>query len=292
MNGKVKLWVGVGAWVLATTSVAALTAEAGFVRTASAQTADQGGEGGEAGTDAAHKQHHSASGGEGGEGGEAGHGADPLDAAPPDVAYASRLLLIKGHLRVGRELFEAGRAKDATPHFMHPAEEIYGDLKAGLKERKVAAFKSKLDALAEAVEGNDKTAFPNAYDAALKAVDGAYAAIDAKTRESAGFAANTISSLLAVAADEYQEAVKDGRVTSPVEYQDSRGFVLEANDLYGRAKPALEAKDAEGAGRIGKALGELLPVWPAAVPPEQAVKQPGDVSALASRVALAAGDFK
>jgi hypothetical protein len=291
MNGKVKLWVGVGAWVLASTSVAALTAEAGFVPTASAQT-DQGGEGGEAGTAPTHKQHKSASGGEGGEGGEAGQGTDALDAAAPDVAFASRLLLIKGHLRVGRELFEAGHAKDAMPHFMHPAEEIYGDLKAGLKSRKVAPFKSKLDALAEAVEGNDKAAFPKAYEAALKAVDGAYGAIDAKTRDGAGFAAETISSVLAVAADEYQAAIKDGRVTSPVEYQDSRGFVLEANDLYGRVRPVLEAKDAESAGRIGKVLGDLLPAWPAALPPEQAVKQPGDVAALASRIALVAGDFK
>jgi len=289
MNGTVKLWVGVGVWVLASTSTAALLADSRLIQPALAGTvAGAGGEGDEATPPpAAHKM-----GDEGGEGGETGHVADGLEALPPDVAYATRLLLIRGHLRVGHELVEAGHMTEAHAHFMHPVDEVYDGLKAGLKTRKVAPFKSKLEALAETAEAGDKAGFPAAFMAASGAVDTAWAALAPASRNGAGLAAATISALVSKAAEEYGGAVADGRVTDPVPYQEARGFVAEAQDLFTHAKAAMTAQDADSAGRIGTVLAELATTFPAVMPPAAVVKAPGEVTALASRIALVAGDFK
>ena len=311
MNDKIKLWMGVGAWVLASTSPVALLASGTL---SPAYAAEQGGEGGETGATPTHRhgdeggesggsahKHHAAQAGEGGEGGEsaqggeggeAGHGgADPLASADPDVAYATRLLLIKGHLRIGRELVQTGNSKAAQPHFMHPAEEIYSDLSDGLKDRRVAPFKAKLDALSRVAEKGDDKAFEAAYESAVSAVDAAWSGLPEARRNAPGLGAKTISALAASAAAEYAEAIEGDRFANVVEYQDSRGFLLEARDLFARSRAALEAKDAETTGRMAKVLDEMLVAWPAALPPAKPAKSPGDIAALASRLELVAGDF-
>ena len=293
MNGTVKLWVGVGVWVLASTSTAALLADGGLIQPALAGTvAGAGGEGGEAAP--AHtspKADHKA-GGEGGEGGEAGHASDALDTLPPEVAFATRLTLIRAHLRAGRELVEAGHMAEAHVHFMHPADEVYDELKPALKTRGIHPFKSTLQALAETVESGNKEGFPAAFAAAQKAVDGAWAALPPASRDSAGLAAATIAALANLTAEEYAFAVTDGRIVDTVEYQDGRGLVVEAQGLFDRAKAALQAKDPASTARIGTVLADLATTFPSIMPPAAAIKTPGEVTALASRIALVAGDFK
>src|SRR5262245_18347674 len=50
-----------------------------------------------------------------------GEGAD--GGLDPRVRFYRDLGLIRGHLLVGDELVKAGRWDDASPHFLHPAEE-------------------------------------------------------------------------------------------------------------------------------------------------------------------------
>src|SRR6185369_4646864 len=121
---KHKIWIGVGAFVVAggsalgaTTapdadgtgvarSVLAVT-DTALPRMQLAQHADHG-------KDAAKDPAKEA--GEGGEG-------KNLANLPPDLAFAVRLALLRGHLLVGDELVRQKQWNAALPHFLHPIEE-------------------------------------------------------------------------------------------------------------------------------------------------------------------------
>ena len=123
-------------------------------------------------------------------------------------------------------------------------------------------------------------------------MDTAWAGLAPASRDGAGLAAATISALVSKAAEEYGGAVADGRVTDAVPYQEARGFIAEAQDLFSQAKSAMTTQDADSAGRIATVLAELATAFPTVMPPVAVVKAPGEVTALASRIALVAGDFK
>ena len=142
---KIKIWSGLGRYVLAGTGLAlASPAAADTPRLADVPAAHAGPTQLAETAKPAEKPHQH----EGGEGGEQGNAID----APPDEAFMLRLLLIKGHLKVGRELVEQTRWNDALPHFLHPAEEIYKSLAPALAERKIAPFDQDLAALAALVK--------------------------------------------------------------------------------------------------------------------------------------------
>src|SRR5438874_5644620 len=86
---------------------------------------------------------------EGGEGGE----SKGIDDLPPDLAFAVRLALLRGHRMVGDQLVRRGEWNAALPHFLHPSEEIYGDIKDALAEHNVAPFEAGLKSLVGLVKG-------------------------------------------------------------------------------------------------------------------------------------------
>ena len=157
-----------------------------------------------------------------------------------------RIALLRGHLLVGDELVKQQQWNAALPHFLHPGEEIYADIKGELTDYKVPPFETALKALADAVKakkgGND-------YAKALKSVNDALAAADtgmkAKQPDWAGFVVEAAVESLKTAAGEYQQAIVGGRIAKPVEYQDARGFIWQAERMIDGVAPDLEKKDAD-----------------------------------------------
>ncbi|MFO1090005.1 MAG: hypothetical protein U1E46_10575 [Hyphomicrobiales bacterium] len=230
--------------------------------------------------------------GEGGEGGEGAKpsgtaAADPLAGAPPDVALAVNLGLIRGHLRAAEELVAAGNFKDAVPHVHHPIEEIYDGIKGDLAKRNIAPFEDKLDALMKAIEAQDAAAFAQGLKAARAALDAAQETIPG--RETLGFQLANGLYLLKSAVPEYGESIADGSIKNVVEYQDARGFIQEATLVFTGALPALKAKDAQAASDIQRALDTLNAATPTIAPPEKPIKSAGAVMGLTSLVELAVG---
>jgi len=285
MTGRrIKIWTGIGTYVVAGTAFAA-PALADMPRTAEppasalarplqlAETARP-----------AEKPHEHQGGEQGGEGGERGVAA----TAPPDEAFLLRLLLMKGHLRVGRELVQQNRWNDAMPHFLHPTEEIYKELAPALAERKIAPFDKNLEALAALVKAKQRPQeVAKAYDALLAKLDAAAASIAAETRQKPAFTLAVVESLLEVAASEYKGALEKGRIANPVEYQDSRGFVWTADDLVRGLAPTLKAKDAAAYAAVESGFAALKRAWPAAVPGKGPAVPEAQVSADISRIVLA-----
>jgi hypothetical protein len=297
MKTKSKIWLGVGAFVVVGTGVAGATdplapqAASGLgafsVKTDTAISALSSGRI----MVAQHSGHakdakENKEAGEGGEGGESKGLAD----LPPDLAFAARIALLRGHLLVGDELVKQQQWNAALPHFLHPGEEIYDDLKGQLADYKVPAFDASLKMLSDAVKakkgGND-------YTKALKAVNDALAAADAglKAKQSnwPGFVVEAAVEALKTAAGEYQAAIVDGRIAKPVEYQDARGFIWQADRMIESVAPDLQKKDPAALRDVRAGLAELRKAFPSPMPPRAPVKDHGALLADVSRIELAAG---
>ena len=95
--------------------------------------------------------------------------------------------------------------------------------------------------------------------------------------------------LLKSATGEYQEAIVKGRIAKPVEYQDARGFVWQAEKMIESVAPALEKKDADALKHVRDAFAELKKAWPSAMPPKTPVKDYAAVLSDVSRIELSAG---
>ena len=310
MNSKRKIWLGVGAFVVAGTG--AIAAGAADVRSAEVRQPSGllPGMTAKSATDTAiarvspggfvlaqHGDHGPAASkepikepvkepAEGGEGGE----TKGLDDLPPDLAFAVRLALLRGHILVGDQLVKQGQWNAALPHFLHPSEEIYGDIKTALADHKLAPFEEELKTLVKLVKARKGG---NEFARALKSISDATATADASLQASladrwASFVMEAAVEAIKTAAGEYENAIAGGRIAKPVEYQDARGFIWEAERMIESVAAGLEKKDASALKEIRARLVELKKVFPAAMPPRMPIKDHGAMLALVSRIELAA----
>jgi hypothetical protein len=284
MRTKAKIWLGVGAFVVVETAATGASARFGpetfpclsarpHLRAAAAA----------GGINVAQAADHAR---EAGEGGEAG----TLARLPPELAFAVRIALLRGHLLVGDELVKQQQWNAALPHFLHPTEEIYGDIQGELAGYNVPPFDGALKALAQAVKarkgGGD-------YAKALKAVNDALAAADAgmKARQSnwSGFVVEAAVEALKAASGEYQQAIVGGRIAKPVEYQDARGFVWEAERMIESVAADLQKQNAAALHEVRAGMAELKLAFPSPTPPRTPLKDHATVLGDVSRIELAAG---
>ncbi|MDF5735179.1 MULTISPECIES: helix-hairpin-helix domain-containing protein [unclassified Nostoc] len=208
-----------------------------------------------------------------------------LTGEAKDVDYMSKLGLMKGHLLVAQELLDQNQPKQAEPHIGHPVEEIYVDVEEQLNERKVKEFKTTLVSLQDLVKSNPKDSkVKTNFTSSVQAVDGAIAALPEAERSKPGFVLQVINELLDSANSEYGAAIADGKITAPIEYQDSRGFVVYANELYKGISSQVAQADPEAHKAIDTSFAELIKVWPAATPPAKAVKTANEVTKLVKTI--------
>ena len=281
-----KIWLGLGAAAVSSTLTTA-TVEAVTLVPAPGIAATDGLELPAILTADTHKHGAAANAGDGGEGGEAGTAADAkLD---PMVRFYRDVQLVRGHALVGDELVRAGLWEDALPHFLHPVEELYAGIDLELTRLKMNSFLRQLKVLVQTVKAKNL----GTYDAALKALNTELDQIDAQLKTGNGdwpaFTVATAMAMLQTAASEYDASIEAGKFALAVEYQDSRGFVWQAERLIGSVSADLEKSDAEG---LEMAKGEfkiLKTAWPAAVPPEAPVMDVAKVTATISKIELALG---
>jgi broad specificity phosphatase PhoE len=202
------------------------------------------------------------------------------------------LMLMHGHLRIGRALVEQQAWDDAVMHFRHPIEEIYGELEAELKQRQVEDFRAELDALAGHVRDQEHEPFEQAFDRVQAAIDTAVAALPAEVRNSATFKLNVAMRLLQQAALEYNAAIADGRIVNVAEYQDSRGFVWTAAELLHDVAAELGRRDAEAWQMMETLLADIKRAWPDVQPPAEPAQPVSRVLSNISRLDLQASRLR
>jgi hypothetical protein len=294
MKSKTKIWLGVGAFVVAGVNGANAETRALDQLRANESVSDialtraltsplrlAAGEHGEHGEKGAKAKKH----GEG-EGGERGAKVK----LPPDLDFALKIAQIRGHLLVGDELVKQGQWNAALPHFLHPTEELYGPIRNRLKDYNTPQFATALKLLATIVKqkkgGVD-------YDKALTAVGDALTAAEAglkaKQQNWDSFQVETALELVKSATGEYEEAIVKGRIAKPVEYQDARGFVWQSEKMIEAVAPALEKKNADALKEARAGYAELKKAWPEAMPPKTPVKDYATVLGDVSRIELSVG---
>jgi hypothetical protein len=259
-----KLWVGIGIATLAGAPV-----------TGAAQDPD-------------HKAHGQLPPPEQKDGPKTGQGGEAYltDGGPRDtrVRFYRDIELMRGHLLVGQELIELDLWDEALPHFLHPTEELYGQIERYIRLHSMQPFKRELDALAQAVRARRK----GAQEQASKVVERRLAAaLDNARRYMTPIRSFTIKSaieVLRIAQSEYEASMEDGRFVKPVEYQDSRGFVWRAERMIeGAAAGLIDAASVE---KVRAAFARLKTAWPTPMPPPRPLLEVGEMSALISDIEL------
>ncbi|NMF63384.1 ComEA family DNA-binding protein [Brasilonema octagenarum] len=208
-----------------------------------------------------------------------------LTGEPKDVDYMTKLGLMKGHLLVAKELLDQNQPKKAEPHIGHPVEEIYVDVEDQLNERKVKEFKTSLVSLQDFVKSNPKSPkIKTDFTFSMQAVDGAVNALPADQRSQPRFVLQVINGLLDAANSEYTAAIANGKISAEIEYQDSRGFVNYADDLYKGISSKVAKDYPQESKGIEASIAELIKVWPSAIAPAKPVKTPEDVTKLVKTI--------
>jgi hypothetical protein len=211
-----------------------------------------------------------------------------LSGVAKDVDYMTKLGLMKGHMLVANELLALNQPKQAEPHLGHPVEEIYVDLEEQFQERRVPEFKQVLLDVQNLVKSKpgDLQIQPQ-FDAAMKAIDTAIAALPETQRLSPNFALQVINGLLETATSEYTAAIANGKISAVIEYQDSRGFVTYAEATYKQIEPKVKQANADATAKLDAAFADLRKAWPQAIPPATPVFSSDEVAAKVKQVELA-----
>lgn len=272
MKKQIRVWSGLGMAALAG-SQAVVAAETddiakGLRDTPSAymQLADNSGEG------------------EGGEG-EGAAASSEMD----DAAYLTQLALMRGHLRVGAELYAAGAADMAVTHMKHPSDELYAGLKEAFEKRGVKGFERQLETLAKAVESK---APAEEVATARAAVDAAIVEAMAAAKSDGSTTLQAVVGLLRTAGEEFDIGVKDGKIVNLHEYQDAYGFTAIARDMTDAAKAAAKPEQKAVFDAVLAEIDSLKSVWPDIRGEKPVTANAKALLVAASKVELASYDLR
>lgn len=191
----------------------------------------------------------------------------PLDPINNDLVYLTQLGLMRGHLLVGKSLYDDGFAAAAKTHMKHPKSELYAALEPALRARGDVGFATELERLAMTVERDQsRVAVNRAYDDLLQAMAVAEQAAPTHIHIKTQF--KRVVALLNEALEEYNEGVVNGVTVMPHEYQDAFGFTQVAKQILSSIRTE-SGSDAELAiDQAMRHLNTLDAAWPSLMPPE------------------------
>lgn len=209
--------------------------------------------------------------------------AESSEFSAEDVTTASSLWQINGHHLVAIQLGTDGDFQGAVAHTRHPIDELMASVSTEVAERggpdgssNVQALDEQTKAAADAAAAEDLAGIETAAAQTSETVTAAAAALPGGASEA--FTGSVIADLLTTVGNEYEEAVVDGKVKMPVEFQDAYAFVTVANARYEEIAATVEAKDTEAAEEIEEAFSTLTSALPGPVPvPSQRIMDAGDV---------------
>jgi len=182
---------------------------------------------------------------------------------------------------VAEELLSRGDAKGAEPHVGHPVDELYGALEPAIAQGQLPPFRDSLEALRQQVRLDPASAATGQkLSAARQAIQAASLRISPNLPNQPAQTLAVVRQLALTAASEYEGAVDGLQIRETIEYQDARGFLLQADRLLSQALAASPA----AASRLQAArtrIAELLQAFPSPQPPQRALLSVSAVERLA-----------
>jgi hypothetical protein len=192
--------------------------------------------------------------------------------APDDTDFLFRLGMLEGHLMIGHELLAAGHPALALPHFGHPVRELYDDLADYIAAHHIAPFDTALIKLEAAVAAAPTApATEAAFTQVIAQIHAARMVAPQALRDSIPAMIRICSDTVDAASGEYAEAVNRGRIDSPVEYHDSRGYLGYVAQTVGQldaaaATPEDKSLLARFQAVLGRAQWIVAPLLPPSTP--------------------------
>ena len=186
-----------------------------------------------------------------------------------------KLGLLQGHLMIGRALIEAGQPGLALPHFGHPVRELYDDLKPAIARRGVSPFDGELVSLEAMAAGSPQSpALATQYAQILRILDALRATVPSALRADERFVLGVLGEIAGQGGEDYAESIEGGEVTKPVEYHDTRGYLMYADTVLA---------DMRDTGKVGQArakIREMQAIVSPIVPPKKPIGSPEEYKAL------------
>jgi hypothetical protein len=190
---------------------------------------------------------------------------------PPNLAFGRSIALIRGHLLTGDELVRQHQWNVAYAHFTFPTEEIYGVIRDEVRAYHTPPFDGALKALARTVRTRSTKQYPKALEKVEQALAAADAGLHARETDWARFNVTVAAEVLKVAADEYDEALDNGRIVHAVGYRTPRGFVLQADRMIEAVAPQLSPGDAAVLADNRGAMAQIKPAFASLNPSDRPV---------------------
>jgi hypothetical protein len=282
MEFRPKLWVGLGAVVLAGAGLAgcggeggegaqpAATSGAGSVSSGEAAAGESGGEGGAAATAAP-----AATSGEGGPGGEAG-AADAYASVPEISRSALHIAQLSGFLLIAERAASAGDPAGASILIDQGLLEVLLPFPATFGEGRAKAIEPAYSALSAALADNAPAPRIEALQAtARKATEDALADAGGQPRD-------ILTGLLSISRGLYSGVVTPQGV-DPIEYQHAQGAVLATRAELTRVRTQLESANKARTDQLFTDIDAVLAFFPAPAAPET----PASVAEVTSAISRA-----
>jgi hypothetical protein len=218
--------------------------------------------------------------------------ADPAGISAEDHAeFLFKLGLLEGHLVIGKALLDINQPRAALPHFGHPVRELYDDIHEALPARGLKDFDTDLIALEAMVAAKPTDAATMAkFEDVMRIVAAARATVPDRLRNAEPFMLGVLAEIMETSSEDYNESIESGRIEKPVEYHDSRGYLLYAATEIARleAVPAIKSDARMKAfhAEFDKARAIVGPL----LPPERPLKSVAQFKAIVAKAkAIAQG---
>jgi hypothetical protein len=283
MKLKTKIWLGVGAFVVAGNPAANDIAARPFEPSITVSSLRNN----VSIQQAAPGRVHLAAAKEGGEGGEAGINVAAADSDP--VEYGLALQVIAAHYYAGLAAYEAKEVEAGAQMFAHGLSEVYVEMEDIFRKRGVTDLGKKLEAAVEAASAKQPAAqVRQRVRAVLDALAAAEKAGPASTAPAQATKAEVVANLLNRAATQYGVSLED-QALEP--YLDGLGFAVAARTEAAKILPWLRSRDKRKAAAISAALALAKQAYPGIRRPRGKVPT-GKFLAVSSSAMLAVSNWK
>ena len=172
--------------------------------------------------------------------------AQAVDPVKAQRALLANLVLLRGRLITGRELYQfAGNRALAARHLGANLNSRMAQIEPVLSKAGAKPLQDAIDALAAvAKSGGDFAAFEAGYARVMDETVKAEGAVTDGRLASPEFVLSAVAEVVEHAAEDYDAAVKDGKVAVPKEYEEVFGYNLAVVRTWQRlnlkASPALQ----------------------------------------------------
>jgi hypothetical protein len=153
------------------------------------------------------------------------------------VEFAVNIEEIRGHLEQAIINKQSGNNTLAQAHVLHPIAEIFSKVQGIIAERNSTlnqTLSERLDSLSSSVTSSTLPEFMQQTAGIDKILNDTIQTVvtSEELKQDVRFNASVVARLLDTSKEEYAEGVRNGTVTSIVEYQDAQGFISRAESIF------------------------------------------------------------